>query len=334
MTMTVDRGAPAGHADPPTPARRLRDAFAAARLGFTWLGVRKTLTDQQRHEAAEGFGAEGQVLSAGKKLLDTRHPAYRAVTSVRSRAVAYWRGVSLPYPKPGIRLIRQDHVGPFDAAMRDLADELGEAVAGLDERYAELRVAARRRLGRLFDERDYPASLRGLFALQWDFPGVEPPNYLLRLNPALYEQEKARVLARSEEAARLAEEAFTAEFSKLVGHLVERLGGGGEGNGDGKTKVFRDTAVTRLTEFFGRFKDLSVRSDGQLDELVETARRAVAGVGPQDLRGGEGLRQQVRTQLSSVQAALDQMLVDQPRRRILRQDRAGRCRRDEAADQY
>ena len=50
---------------------------------------------------------EGQFLSAGKKLLDTRHPAFKAVTGVRSRLLAYWKGMTLPYPEPGIRLIRQ-----------------------------------------------------------------------------------------------------------------------------------------------------------------------------------------------------------------------------------
>src|SRR5436190_9217945 len=91
-----------------SPAQRLRTNTTAIRLSFTWLGVRKTLTPEQRTEAAEQFGAEGNYLSAGKKLLDTKHPAFRAVTAVRGRASAYWRGISLPFPEPGLRLIRQD----------------------------------------------------------------------------------------------------------------------------------------------------------------------------------------------------------------------------------
>ena len=41
-------------------------------------------------------------------------------------------------------------------------------------------------------------------------------------------------------------------------------------------------------------------------------------VGAQDLRNNESLRNTVATQLSRVQASLDAMLVDRPRRRILR----------------
>ncbi len=81
---------------PASTADRLRQETAAVRLSFTWLGVRKSLAPHQEAQAAESFGAAGEFLSAGKKLLDTRHPKYRAVTAIRSQASSYWMGVSLP----------------------------------------------------------------------------------------------------------------------------------------------------------------------------------------------------------------------------------------------
>ena len=81
-------------------AERLRSLMAAVRLSFIWFGVRKTLTQEQKSQAADAFGAEGEYLSAAKKLLDTSHPAYRAVTGVKSRIVSYWRGISLPCSRP------------------------------------------------------------------------------------------------------------------------------------------------------------------------------------------------------------------------------------------
>ena len=86
----------------------------------------------------------------------------------------------------------------------------------------------------------------------------------------------------------------------------------------GEKKVFRDSAVTNLTDFFRRFRSLNVRSNADLDRLVEVAQRAVQGAQPQNIRDSESLRQHIGTQLSSVQSVLDGMLVDQPRRRILR----------------
>ena len=295
-------------------AQWLRETTAAVRVSFTWLGVRKTLTSEQKHQAAESFGADGQFLSAGKKILDTRHPVYKEVTAVRGKVLGYWKLMSLPFPEPGVRLIRQHEVPDFNERMAGFRAELEEAVAKLDDHYVELKSAARRRLGDLYNAADYPQSLRGLFGVEWDFPNVEPPDYLLQLNPEVYEQEKKRVSTRFEEAVRLTEEAFLGELARLVEHLTERLAGSEQG----ERKVFRDSAVTNLTEFFERFRQLNVRSSAELDALVDQAQKIVQGVEPQVLRSHGELRQQVATQLSRVQAAIDGMLVDQPRRRIIR----------------
>ena len=56
----------------PTPAERLRTTMAACRVQFTWFGTKKSLTAEQKAQAAETFDAEGQFLSAGKKLIDTK----------------------------------------------------------------------------------------------------------------------------------------------------------------------------------------------------------------------------------------------------------------------
>jgi hypothetical protein len=276
------------------------------------MGVRKTLTQEQKNQAAESFGAEGDFLSATKKLLDTKHTAYKAVTAVRGKVVAYWKSLTLPFPEPGVRLIRQHEIESFNQQMTDYRAELEDAVNTLDQHYAELQAAARRRLGDLFDANDYPPSLRTLFGLMWDFPNVEPPDYLLQLNPAIYEQERSRVASRFEEAVQLAEQAFVTEFAKLIEHLTERL------SDNGARKIFRDSAITNLTEFFDRFRQLNVRSNADLDALVQQAQRVVQGTDPQNLRDNNSLRQHVASQLSRVQAELDGMLVDRPRRRIIR----------------
>jgi hypothetical protein len=279
------------------------------------MGVRKTLTPDQKAQAADTFNAEGQYLSAAKKLLDTQHPAFKAVTAVRNRIVAHWRDSSLPYPEPGIRLIRQDTIENFDARMNHMRDELAEAVQALDRQYDELRSAASGRLGELYNPADYPPSLAGLFTVEWDFPSVEPPSYLLELNPALYEQEKQRMAQRFEQAVDMAELAFVEEFGKLVGHVTERLSGV---NDDGCPKTFRDSAITNLREFFERFRTLNIHSSKELDELVDTAQRALGNTVPQKLREDGSLRQRIATQFSAVGSSLEGMMVDRPRRRVLR----------------
>ena len=300
-----------------SPAQNLREGMAAVRVSFTWMGTRKSLSADQRAEAAQPFDAEGASLSDGKKLLDTSHPAFKAVTAIRSKIASTWKGMSLPFPEPGVRLIRRDQIDEFVGLLEVFRGELADAVVNLDSHFEELRLTAAERLGRLFNSSDYPASLIGLFDVAWDFPSVEPPDYLRDLNPALYEAERARVAARFDEAVQLAEQAFLEEFGRLVTHPTERISGSGD---DGERKVFRDSAVGNLHEFFVRFKSLNVGSNAQLDELVAQAQQAVRGVAAKDLRGDGDLRQLVAADLSRVQAVLDGMMVSRPRRRILRKE--------------
>ena len=313
MQQTLD-SQPTSQAD---HGSQLRTTMAAMRLSFTWFGTRKSLSSEQKAQAADTFGAEGKYLSAGKKLIDTGDVSFRAVTSVRTQATAYFKGLSLPYPEPGIRLVPQGSLDQINLTMQAFRDQLTEAVIALDTGFDQLKYEARDRLGELYCDDDYPSSLAGLFEINWDFPSVEPPEYLRRLNPQLYQQECDRVRTRFDEAVQLAESAFIEELNRMVEHLAERLAGAT----DGKPKVFRDSAIDNFTEFFKRFQQLNIRSNVELDQVVERARRVINGVAPQSLRDSELLRQQISGQLAAVQSSLDGLLVNRPRRNILRRAR-------------
>ncbi len=64
MTMTLDPNTntrPARRSNgtaATSAAQRLRLNFAAVRVCFTWFGVRKALSAEQKAQAAESFGAE------------------------------------------------------------------------------------------------------------------------------------------------------------------------------------------------------------------------------------------------------------------------------------
>ena len=306
--------------DRENPATRLRQDAAAVRLHVSWPGLRRTLSAEQKEDAASPFDAESGSLSASKKLLDTKHPALQAAAKVRHAAVSHWKSASLPYPESGVRLLPREDLPSFEVRMTTLRGELAEAAADVDRHRDELVNRARRRLGDLFDPADYPPSLAPLFGLSWDLPAVEPPDYLRRLSPALYERECDRVRQRFERAVDLAEQAFAAELASLVEHLRERLTGGENGG----PRVFRDSAVENLSDFFARFRRLSVGGDDELDAVVAEAEGLMRGVEPADLRANTGvswLQNRVREGLSGVADALDPLLTDAPRRRVLRTPR-------------
>ena len=301
-------------------AHRVQADFAACRVKFRWLGTTKTLSSSQKNQAAQSFGAQGKAISAAKRLIDTKNDRYRALTALKSQITRYWKDSSLAYPEAGIRLIKQNRIDEFDHTFRGYEEELEAAVRFLDEDFAELKDAARIRLGSLFDARDYPANLADEFSMQWDFPNISAPEYLKQLNPDVYAQQAQLVAERFERTVAMAEQAFIEELDQLVNHLAERL----SGDEDGKPKVFRDSSFSNMAAYFARFRELNVRSNEQLDELVNRCEQMMTGVQPQTLRDNESLRRSLSTNLASVQSSLDQLMVERPRRNIIRPARRTR----------
>jgi hypothetical protein len=300
-------------------ANRLRTTMAAVKLSFTWLGVRETLAPDQRTTAARAFHADRELLSASKLILDTKNPAYRAVAAVRSEASSYWRTVTLPFPEAGVRLLPQNSLGTFASTMQTYRERLQEAARELAAQYDQIKSEVQRRLRTLFNQADYPSTLDGLFDLEVSYPTIEPPAYLVSLHPDVYQQEQARVRERFESAVELAEQAFATELQRLTAHLAERL----TGLHNSQPKVFRDSAVENLQDFFERFRRLNIRSSPELDALVEQAQQTINGVEPQTLRDSNRLRQMVARDFEQIQAAVGDLLVDRPRRNILRRGGVG-----------
>jgi hypothetical protein len=73
-----------------------------------------------------------------------------------------------------------------------------------------------------------------------------------------------------------------------------------------------------LVEFFERFRRLNVRSNAELEDLVDQARLTVRGVNAQDLRDNNALRQHIAVKLGQVETTLNGLIVEAPRRRIVR----------------
>lgn len=81
------------------------------------------------------------------------------------------------------------------------------------------------------------------------------------------EQESRFVPARFDEAMRPAEQAFLDELPKRLSNLGERL----YGDMDSEPKVFRETALTKLSQFIQPIRVKSIHSNGQRDDLLQRA---------------------------------------------------------------
>ena len=298
-------------------AQQLKDQTAAVKLRRTVFGVRKRLSAVERSRAAHPFHANPDFLAASKKVLDTSTASYRLVTSTISRARGYWKSMTVFYPVKGIRLIRKDMIDTFEAQMTSYSNELDANLDELCQNYKELKDSAREKLGDLFNPSDYPGveDLREEFSISWEYPSIEPPNFLKELNPKLYEQEQARVAARFDEALAAAEQAMAAELGELVTTLCERLS-----PSSGKKKSLTPSAINAMTDFVARFRTLNVSSGSDLEKLVNQAEHLTRNIDLNVLKKDQTQQGQLFTAIDAVKASLDQMIVDAPTRKITLDD--------------
>jgi hypothetical protein len=287
--------------------------MGAVKLSFSWLGTQRKLSDTQTKQAADTFHAATDLVTASKRLIDTKNATYRTLTAIKSQASSYWRSMTLPYPQEGIRLIKQADVAAFEDKMREFREQLAAAASNLQLEYESIKEASREKLGDLFNPTDYPPTLDGVFEIKWEYPPVEPPNYLMTFNPELYSQEQSRVQHRFEAAVVMAENAFAEQLQEMIAHLIERL----TDEPDGTKKTFRSSAVENFKEFYDNFRRMNVRSNAQLEGLIRQANDLVAGVDVADLRKNADLRQNLSHQMHTVKSALDSMITNAPRRRVL-----------------
>lgn len=294
---------------------QLRAETSAVRLKTRKLGLRRRLDEPTEQQAASVFGADAEYISASKKLLDNRDQRYKHVTGVLSRAKAYWKAMTVPYPAiKGVRLIRRDQIDAFNQQMAVFREDLASNVKDLVEQFEPLKRTARQMLGQLYKPSDYPAAeeLGTYFAVEWSYVSVEPPDHLKQLNPRLYEQEQARVRAEMETALHAAEQAFAAELQSLVGSLCEALSPGE----DGAKKRLKPSALKSFGEFFDRFQQVRVGSNSDLDNLVGTAQSLLKGVDPSALKQQADQQQQLFSSMTTIRDTLGTLLIDVPARAI------------------
>jgi hypothetical protein len=290
----------------------LAAATIGCRIKFSWLGATRSLDDSQSERTAALFSADADFIKASKKLFDNNRAEYKAVNRVKNSIRQYWQNNTLPFTEPGVRLLRRSMVAEFSQRLEGFAAELAAAVNELDNVYSELLNEAERRLGSLYNPADYPATLRGAFSVAFDFPNLAPPDYLAQLSPELFERERRRAAAQFSEAVELAEQSFSAELLAMVERITSTL----SGDNDGKPRIFRDSMLENVSEFFQRFRTLSIGNSAELAAVVERAELALRGVTPAALRSSTLVRDMVRDRIGAVQTELEAAMVERPTRRI------------------
>lgn len=278
--------------------------------------VFRKLTAGQHTSIANYYDASSDALSARKKRINVRLEPVRRLNQLIDAAYYSWRAMTVPYPEQGRRVIRVEKIADLERMVAKAQQDITEAEIELQRQRDVVLADARQRLGKLFNEHDYPSTFVGNWGVELEYPNVEPDPKLCTLHPEIYEREVKRIRDRFNECVQRTEQELTQEFAAMVGKLTERL----QPNPDGSRKVFHKSTVTNLQEFFGRFRELNLGSNSTLDGLVTQAQGLVEGVQPEQLKKDASTREQMATAMTDLTSKLEAMLTDAPNRAISFED--------------
>lgn len=298
---------------------KLESSVIGCSLSIHWWGITKKADLVVIDSIAETLGTNSKFLKIEKKLINPKNIYYRNLLETKSSITSTWKDLTLPYVEAGTRLLKKDLVNIFEEKMATLNEELQARVIDLGNNYQMLKEESQASLGSLFNQEDYPQSINGFFSFSWEYPNLNPPEYLLMYNPELYRRQQELVRAKFEEAVQKAEKAFGGELQEMVTLLVERM----QPNPDGSRKKFMNSTVSEnFKEFFQRFKNISVTNSQDLQNIVSMAEGIIDGVNPEYLKSDGLARQDLANKMSEVSRLLESKIGVQPRRKIIREEHA------------
>lgn len=250
-------------------------------------------------------------LKLGKVLFVSQE--YKAIQTY-DNALMSWvaaRAIGADVGLHGVSILPRGLLADVEARLTEAQAEREKLVSEFLAVYPAEVDGARARMADQFRASDYPDAevIKAAYAIRWAYIQFGPAD---GLPTEVAERERAKMKERFSQAETDVCEALRVSFRDLVAHLAERLQPGD----DGKKRIFRDSAVENLVEFLGLFSKRNITDDSELAALADKARGIVDGVSPDALRELRSVRETVRAGLADVGAAVDKLIVSQPRRKF------------------
>jgi hypothetical protein len=246
----------------------------------------------------------------GKKFLinpELLGPLHTSSHQARNLVQQY----SLPFPITSLYLIPKESLAFVDerlAYQQALFQDKAEAFIGT----YELAIAeAKRNLGTLFNEADYPADISSKFKFEWRFLTLDIPGRGSILSPEVYEREKVKFLEMMEEARIMSAVALREEFADIVDSLVERLS-----SNNGQPKTIKSSMFNKLHEFVVDLTTKNIFDDEKLMELANIARDTISGVSPYGMTYNQDAKDRIKTAMSTLKDSIMDSIEDLPKRKI------------------
>jgi len=294
-----------------TPAQVLKQNYIATMIEFKWWNKNRTIDKTNKNKMAESVQAQAKSIRASKDIYNTDIPCIAKINAFKTAVIDWWKSRTHAYGSDGVRLLRKVDLEAFQQQMAQAQKDLDPLAQDIDNHRFDIIDDARSRLGDTLSIGDYPLDLSTCYGITVSYPNLTPSQ---ELPPEVYQQQKAYLEAKINEAAEAAQQAFTQDFFDMVSHLAERL----TPDQEGKPKAFSKTAVEKLQDFIAAFQNMKLKDGDDFDNLVNKTKELIAGVTAKDIRNAPALKKELKTALDEIEKQLSAMVTNAPRRKIIR----------------
>lgn len=251
-------------------------------------------------DLSEQKGVQEKGVCRVRKTRITRNKFTQAITSHISALRTYHYTMTLVYMKDGTRILPSKLLDAYMTRINQDKLKLAKLVQDFLDNYEDLKDMAKRSLGSLFNEEDYPskAELASRYSVQVQFEPLPHSGRFLDFGFSSEREEELREQLESSMRHSLTSATtrlWTDVYDK-VKTLSERLG-----NPDSR---MREAALDTVNELVGVLPGLNIMEDPRLTELTENLRTSLHGMTMKKLKSDEDLRQLVH---SDTQKAVHQI---------------------------
>lgn len=269
---------------------------------------------KRKTECSLNTEADRSLMFVGKTILDCEE--LKAIEKLDGEIRNQLRKYCVPHIfKDGVYLLPIPLIGTVYDFMETKTLEREAAVNKFIEVYPTKAQEHREKLKDQYRRTDYPDvdAMKKLFKFEYKFIEFGVPGTLSEIRKDIYENERNKAVQSWTETTQVVQSALRESFGELIGHMVEKL----DRTEDGKRRVFRNSLVENVTEFFSEFKNKNICDDTELEGLIEKAKGVLSGVSADSLRSDDNLRETVRTKMAEIKTHLDNNLMVQKGRRYL-----------------
>lgn len=256
------------------------------------------------------LGNQREWLRGRKNLINPELLGQIRTASLQARHKV--RRYALPFPIHSIQLVPKEYISTIEDILQHQERVFWERVDEFVSMYHEARDEAQVALGSLFNEQDYPQNVRKKFKFEWQFLALQVPSQTTILSPDIYEREKVRFENLINETREMCMQALRAEFSGLLHELTQKL----TSNGDRPKKIVANSMFNKLNQFFQEMQTKNIFEDQELISLTQNAQEIIGNVSPYNLKYNEQAREHIKSEIQSIQEALEESITDLPRRQI------------------